>query len=67
MTFRSQQGQQFPDDTIRNMLAGRSQTLKDVTTLLRNEEIVKNACDGLVTLFDVVRSFGGREVVTYPR
>ncbi len=57
----------IPDDTIANMTAGRSQTLTDVTTLLRNEAIVKDACDGLVSLFAVVRSFGGDEIIEYPR
>src|ERR1700744_5756622 len=52
-------GTKTPDDTISNMVAGRSQTLTDVTTLLRNEDIIKGACDNLVSLFDVVRSFGG--------
>jgi len=65
MTTRD--GVRMADDTIANMVAGRSQTLTDVTTLLRNEDIVKDACDGLANLFDVVRSFGGDEVIDYPR
>jgi hypothetical protein len=60
-------GTKTPDDTISNMVESRSQTLTDVMTLLRNEEIVKDACDNLVGLFDVVRSFGGDEVIEYPR
>lgn len=60
-------GERQPDDTISAMVQGRSQTLTDVTTLLRNEEIVKQACDTLPPLFDVVRSFGGDEVIEYPR
>jgi hypothetical protein len=38
-----------------------------VTTLVSNEEVIKEACDGLPTLFEVVRTFGGEEVVEYPR
>ncbi len=60
-------GERKADDTIFTMVQGRSQTLTDVTTLLKNEEIVKNACDALPPLFDVVRSFGGDEVIEYPR
>jgi hypothetical protein len=60
-------GERFPDDTISNMVAGRSQTLSDVTSLVRNEDVIKNACDDLPVLFDVVRSFGGDEVIDYPR
>lgn len=61
------QGNRIPNDTISNMVAGRAQTVRDVTTLLHNEEIVKQACDELVPLFQVVRSFGGNEVIDYPR
>lgn len=60
-------GERQPDDTISGMLQGQAQTLTDVTTLLKNEEIVKSACDTLPPLFDVVRSFGGDEVIDYPR
>jgi hypothetical protein len=49
------------------MMVGRSQTLTDVTTLIGNEETVKNACDALPQLFEVVRTFGGNEVIEYPR
>jgi hypothetical protein len=58
----------MPDDTISNMLVGRSQTFSDVTTLvMKNESIVKDACDTLPVLFQVVRTFGGEEVIEYPR
>jgi hypothetical protein len=67
LTWHTVQGTRMPDDTIGNMLQGRAQTVTDVTTLLRNEEIVKNACDALPNLFRVVRTFGGTEVVDYPR
>ena len=67
VTFNTVQGNRIPDDTIGNMMAGRSQTLTDVTTLIRNEEIIKEACDSLPTLFDVVSTFGGQEVIDYPR
>lgn len=60
-------GERQPDDTIQNMIEGRAQTLTDVTTLINNEEIVKRACDALPELFSVARSFGGDEVVEYPR
>lgn len=67
LTFLTQQGTRIPDDTIGNMVVGRSQTVQDVTTLLRNERIVKDACDELPTLFEVCRSFGGSETIDYPR
>lgn len=67
VTWKSVQGTRMPDDTIANMLVGRSQTLSDVTTLLKNESVVKDACDSLPTLFEVVRTFGGDEIIDYPR
>jgi hypothetical protein len=60
-------GEQRPGDTISSMMEGRSQTLGDVTTLISNEEVIKNACDQLPPLFSVARSFGGDEVIEYPR
>lgn len=67
LTWRTIQGNRISDDTISNMVAGRTQTLTDVTTLLSNEEIVTNACDQLPGRFAVVRSFGGQEVIDYSR
>jgi hypothetical protein len=67
ITFTTYQGTQIPDDTIANMMVGRTQTLSDVTTLVRNEDVVKNACDHLPVLFEIARTFGGEEVIDYPR
>ena len=67
VTWQTSNGVRMPDDTISNMLDGRTQTLTDVTTLIANERVVKDACDVLPGLFEVVRSFGGDEVVDYPR
>jgi hypothetical protein len=67
LTWTTVRGDRLPDDTVGRMVTGRSQTLGDVKTLLQNEEIVKAACDELTTLFDVVRTFGGDEVIEYPR
>jgi hypothetical protein len=67
LTWTSGPQGRIPDDTIANMTTGRSQTLNDVTTLLRNEDIVKDACDNLILLFKVCRNFGGDEIVDYPR
>jgi hypothetical protein len=67
LTWTTQQGQRMPDDTISNMRTGRTQTLSDVTTLVQNEEIIKRACDQLPVLLSMVRTFGGSEVIEYPR
>jgi hypothetical protein len=67
VTWHTVSGNRMPDDTIRNMLQGRSQTVRDVQTLLGNEGVVKDACDSVATLFQVVKTFGGDEVIEYPR
>jgi hypothetical protein len=67
VTWKTIQGTRVPDDTIKNMVAGRRQTLSDVMMLLKNENVIKDACDGLPVLFGVARSFGGQEVIDYPR
>lgn len=67
VTFKSIQGSRIPDDTISSMQVGATQTLSDVTTLIDNEGVLKSACDQLPPLFEVVRSFGGDEVIEYPR
>jgi hypothetical protein len=67
VTFRTIQGTRMPDDTIGSMVRGASATLSDVTTLVNNENVVKDACDSLPVLFEVVRTFGGTEVIEYPR
>lgn len=53
--------------TIRHLAQGDTQTVENVEILLRNEEIVKSALDQIPPLLAVLRSFGGDEVVTYPR
>lgn len=67
LTWSTFQGERVPEDTIERMMMGRSQTLNDVTTLIENEEIIKNACDALPPLFSIARSFGGDEIIDYPR
>lgn len=67
LTWRNYQGNRVPGDTVSTLRQGISQTVNDVTTLVNNEEVFKAACDELPVLFDVVRTFGGSEVIEYPR
>jgi hypothetical protein len=53
--------------TLRSMAHGDSQTLDDVETLLSNEGVIKRSLDKIPALFEVLRSFGGNEVIDYPR
>jgi hypothetical protein len=67
LTWKNLASGPMPDTTIGNLTVGRSHTLTDVTTLVDNEETIKSACDSIPTLLEVVRSFGGEEIVEYPR
>jgi hypothetical protein len=67
VTWKSLQGTRVPGDTIGSMARGSSETLTDVTTLVNNENTIKDACDSLPTLFEIVRTFGGEETIEYPR
>jgi hypothetical protein len=53
--------------TIRQLAQGDSQTVENVEILLGNEDIVKRALDQIPPLLGVLRSFGGDEVIEYPR
>lgn len=53
--------------TLRELAAGRVQTLANVEVLLANEAVVKEALDSIPPLLGVLRSFGGQEVIPYPR
>jgi hypothetical protein len=53
--------------TLANLNQGRHQTLGDVAVLLQNEDQVKEALDPIPLLLEVLRSFGGDEVIEYPR
>jgi hypothetical protein len=67
LTWTNSQNGRVPGDTIGSLVRGSAETLTDVTTLVGNENTIKNACDALPELFEVVRTFGGEEVVEYPR
>lgn len=67
LTWTTRQNLRVPDDTISSLTRGQVQTVTDVTMLVQNEETIKKACDQLPSLFEVVRTFGGEEVIEYPR
>jgi len=51
--------------TINDLLSGSRDKCKDITILLNNEEVYKNACVHFKTYLEVMRSFGGEEVIEY--
>lgn len=67
VTWHTVQGTRVPAETIASLVRGTSLTLTDVETLLNNERVIIEACDGLPPLLQVVRTFGGDEVIDYPR
>lgn len=67
ITTRTFQGREIPGTSIADMVQGQASIVSDVTQLIREENVIKNACDELPVLFDVCRSFGGDEVIDYPR
>jgi len=65
LTFTSRDGTKIPKDTISTLTQGVTEEMKDITILLNNEEVIKNACRDFKTLLDVMATFGGEEVVEY--
>ncbi len=57
----SRDGIQLPKDTVRSLMQGVTEEVKDITILLNNEEIIKGACKDFKTLIEVMATFGGEE------
>ena len=51
--------------TIDSLISGTRDKCKDVTILLENEKVIKDACQNFRILLDVMASFGGQEVFEY--
>lgn len=51
--------------TISSLTSGTRDKCKDVTILLNNEEVYKNACRHLKTLLGVMKTFGGEEEIEF--
>ena len=49
--------------SLRAISEGRTVSCDGVPTLLQSEEEVKNACNNVKTLLQVMESFGGEEVI----
>ncbi|MBA4349321.1 MAG: hypothetical protein C0415_04960 [Thermodesulfovibrio sp.] len=66
LTFTTdREGNKIPKDTISRLMQGVTEEMKDITILLNNEEVIKDACKNFKTLLDVMATFGGEEVVEY--
>jgi hypothetical protein len=47
----------------RSLTNGRAFKYNDIVQILSHEESVKNACENFKAYLEVMRSFGGREVI----
>ena len=65
LTYKTVGDTQVPGLKIGDLVRGTSYEVKDVTTLLNNEEVIKGACKDFKTLLLVMASFGGEEVIEF--
>jgi hypothetical protein len=66
LTFgRDREGKQIPKDTVSSLMRGGTDEVKDITVLLNNEEILKDACKNFKILLNVMATFGGEEIVDF--
>ena len=63
LTWRQTESGQLPGLTIRDLVQGKTTDIDDVATLLRNEEVIKEACQDFKNLLLVMASFGGEEII----
>lgn len=58
-------GTRLPKDTISSLMQSVTEEVEDITILLNNEEIIKDACKNFKTLLEVMATFGGEEVIEF--
>lgn len=63
LTRTDSTGNQIPTLTVRQLMQGVGHEVKDVTELLREERLTKEACQNFKTLLEVMNTFGGEEVI----
>jgi hypothetical protein len=60
-------GSEVTGTSLGALIQGQAMTLSDVTTLIHQENTIKDSCDQLPVLFELCRTFGGQELIEYPR
>jgi hypothetical protein len=53
-------------ETVNDVLRGVNQSVQSVPVLLRNEAVIKRACNSFYLLIEVAKSFGGEEIINFP-
>lgn len=61
--FEDRKGDYETELTVNDLVHGMTSTVTDVQKLLGLEEEVKNGCQNLKSLLQVISSFGGEEVI----
>ena len=62
LTWRDTSQGRLPGITVNDLVMGKSYELEDVTTLLNNEAVIKEACQDFKNLLMVMTTFGGQEI-----
>lgn len=65
LTFVTHEGMQIAKDTVADLMKGTSEEVSDITILLDNEEVIRDACRNFKALLDVMETFGGEEVIEF--
>jgi len=59
LTFvTDREGNKVTKDTVSSLMSGVTEKLKDITILLNNEEVIRDACKNFRTPLDVMATFG---------
>ena len=65
LTYTEKKGVNIPGLKINDLINGVTYKAKDITIVLNNEEVIKDACNSFKTYLDVMASFGGEEVIEF--
>jgi hypothetical protein len=65
LTFSDHDGVQLPKNTVTSLMRGTTVEVSDITVLLNNEQVIKDACKEFRNLLDVMATFGGEEVIEF--
>lgn len=65
LTYTTHNGTEIPKETVSILLQGTTAEVKDITVLLNNEEVIKDACKNFKLLLDIMSTFGGEEVIEF--
>lgn len=65
LTYTEIKGVEIPGLKIKDLINGVTYKAKDITIVLNNEEVIKDACNSFKTYLEVMASFGGEEVIEF--